>query len=460
MSFSSDLAAIRFGCGLSPRLAPPASVADMLDDLAGPDHAAAGFPLPGFDAFRPDLIRFSELSKARRKAKGSSSYQAADRAYKRFRQAGGQVRLKGISGLIQRWAFTEDGFRERLAQFWADHFTARGKTGLLKMAAGPYRESAIRPNLSGTFADLLSAAVTHPLMLHYLDQAASAGPGSKAAARSTRLSGLNENLAREVLELHTLGVDGPYTQGDVRQLAELFTGLSAKLADGFVFRKDFAEPGSETVLGKTYAAEAGLEPVLAALRDLAAHPATAEHIARKLAIHFVSDRPDPALVGHVAEHYRSSGGELMAVYGALLEHPAAWQPALENVKPPFDFVASAIRALNVPHTRLKATRPRDLQRGIMLPLRLMGQDWENPAGPDGWPEDDRHWITPQGLAARMGWAMAAPSQLLAQLPDPESFAQASLGAYADQRVRFAARSAETRAEAAGLVLSSPAFQRR
>jgi uncharacterized protein (DUF1800 family) len=460
MSFSPDIAAIRFGCGLSPRIAPPASVEDMLGALAGPDRAAVAFPLPDFDSFRPDLIRFAALTKARRKARGSSGYEAADKAYKRFRQSAGQARLKGISGQMMRCANTGDGLRERLMMFWADHFTAQGKSGLLKVAAAPYWESAIRPNLTGTFADLLIAAVTHPLMLHYLDQVTSAGPGSKAAARQKRLSGLNENLAREVLELHTLGVDGPYTQEDVRQLAELFTGLSASLKDGFIFRKSFAEPGSETVLGRTYDAGDGLQPVLDALRDLAEHPATADHIARKLAVHFVSDQPDPALVAHIAGRYRDSGGGLMAVYRALLEHPAAWRPELENVKPPFDFIASAFRALDVPPARLKAARPRDLQRGIVLPLRMMGQDWEYPAGPDGWPEEDSRWITPQGLAARMGWAIAAPPQLLDQLPDPEGFALTGLGSFADGRVRFAARSAETRAEAVGLVLSSPAFQRR
>lgn len=460
MSFSPELAAIRFGCGLSPRIAPPASVPDMLAQLAGPDHLAAAIPVARFEDLRPDLIRFRDLSKARRKARGTSSYEAADKACKRFRQAAGQARLERISQQLMRWAGTDGGLRERLVLFWADHFTARGKTGLLKMAAAPYWESAIRPNLTGTFADLLTAAVTHPLMLHYLDQASSAGPSSKASARSKRLSGLNENLAREVLELHTLGAGGPYTQDDVRQLAELFTGLSANMKDGFVFRKNLAEPGAETVLGRTYSAEAGLEPVLAALRDLAVHPATAEHIARKLAVHFVSDRPDPGLVSQIAARYRETGGDLMAVYGALLEHPAAWQPVPGNVKPPFDFMASAIRALDVPQTRLKAVRPREVQRGIVLPLRMMGQNWENPAGPDGWPEEDSRWITPQGLAARMGWAMAAPSRLLKDLPQPEVFARAALGPYADGRVLFAARSAETRAEGIGLVLSSPAFQRR
>jgi len=327
--------------------------------------------------------------------------------------------------------------------------------------AAPYAETVIRPHLAGRFEDMLIAAATSPLMLHYLDQNRSAGPGSRAAERRKRVSGLNENLAREVLELHTLGVDGPYSQADVRQLAELFTGLSVSLENGFVYRPVMAEPGSETVLGGTYGGGTPkLDQVLSALRDLARHPATARHIAWKLAVHFTSDTPEPALVSHLAARYRESGGELLPVYAALLEHPAAWEPVLANVKPPFSYVASACRALAVPEARIAGMKPSRTRRLLLTPLTQMGQRWEFSGGPDGWPEEDAAWITPQALAARLRWSMAAPQRLQQPLPDPRAFAGTALGRFANERVQFAAGAAETGAEAIGLVLSSPAFQRR
>jgi uncharacterized protein (DUF1800 family) len=308
--------------------------------------------------------------------------------------------------------------------------------------------------------------VTHPLMLHFLDQMQSVGPGSRAARKArekgrARQPGLNENLAREVLELHTLGVGGPYGQDDVRQLAELFTGLSFTPGEGFVFRPRQAEPGAETVLGRSYGGNpATLESIHAALEDIAAHPATARHVAWKLAVHFVADDPDPALVDHVAARYLASDGDLMAVYAALLEHPAAWDPRLANVKPPADFIASTCRALAVAPDRLGEKRLKLIRRVLLGPMAVMGQPWQKPGGPDGWPEEDGDWITPQGLAARMRWAMAAPALLRPDLPDPRAFVTTALGPFAGEPVQFAAKAAETREEAIGLVLSAPAFQRR
>lgn len=461
MRFDPDLAEIRFGAGLSPLLPPPQSAEDMLRRLQGPDEMALRFPVSSFDEAFAGVSDFRRLRKQRRELEGSSGYEAADKAFKTYRRERNETRLNWHGQRILRHVATRDGFRERLVLFWADHFTAQGKSGPMRVLAAPYAESVIRPHVAGRFEDLLIAAVTSPLMLHYLDQLRSAGPGSRAAKRRKRLSGLNENLAREVLELHTLGVGGPYSQADVRQLAELFTGLSVSQDQGFVFRPGMAEPGPETVLGKVYGGgrpEAG--QVLAALRDLARHPATARHIAWKLAVHFTSDRPEPALISHLAARYQESGGQLLPVYTALLEHPAAWQPELANVKPPFDYVASACRALAVPQARIAGLRAGQTRRLLLSPLTQMGQRWEFSGGPDGWSEEDASWITPQALAARLRWSMSAPRRLQQPLPDPRRFAGAALGRYASERVHFAAGAAETEAEAIGLVLSSPAFQRR
>jgi uncharacterized protein (DUF1800 family) len=272
--------------------------------------------------------------------------------------------------------------------------------------------------------------------------------------------GLNENLARELLELHTLGAGGPFTQQDVRQLAELLTGLSRTRDYSFVFRRHIAEPGPETVLGKTYGKGASPQYVRAVLQDLSVHPATAAHLARKLAVHFVSDDPPPDLVRALEEAYRDSGGELMRVYEVLLSHPESWREARRNMRPPEEYISAALRGLGLGRDALAGLDQRDRRRNFIGPLRVMGQPWQGPTGPDGWAEEDAAWITPQGIATRLDWAMRAPGRLMDDLPDPAAFLETALGDAADERLRIAVGAAENRAVGIGLVLSAPAFQRR
>ncbi|MEO0633221.1 MAG: DUF1800 domain-containing protein [Pseudomonadota bacterium] len=457
-SFDPELADLRFGYGLAPDVPPPERVDDMLAGLTGADDMAAQFPIEPFDTFRARMIAVAETSRIRRQKRGTPDAAAARQRRNQLNAIARKDGLRWAGHMLLRQIWTPTAFRERLIAFWADHFTAHGKQGVSRRATSPYIEEAIRPNIAGKFGELLQAAVMHPVMLFYLDQMRSMGPRSVRGKK--RQNGLNENLAREVLELHTLGVDGPYTQTDVRQLAELFTGLSFRPRHGFVFRKDFVEPGPETLLGVTYSDTGGTAPIRAALRDLARHPATARHIARKLAVHFVADIPDPDLVDRLETTYLDTGGDLLALYEALLSHPNAWEPHLQNIKPPQDFMASAMRALAVPEAKLMRFGERKMRRIISRPLTAMGQQWQRPAGPDGWPEEDPHWITPQGIAGRVQWAMNAPEFILRVLPDPRDFVASSLGTRASKVIRFAAASAENRREGIGLVLMSPAFQRR
>ncbi|THH36568.1 DUF1800 domain-containing protein [Aliishimia ponticola] len=460
MVFDPDLAEIRFGCGLSPAIDAPRDIESMLSGLHGPDEIAERFPIQPFDDFRARMVEMQALYKKRSKVRGTPEGEALRKQQNLVKKAARQDMLGWLGQTLLRRAHTKTALRERLVYFWADHFTAYGKAGVIKRATSPYIEEAIRPHLTGRFSDLLFACVTHPVMLHFLDQHKSIGPNSVAAARRGKSRGLNENLAREVLELHTLGVDGPYNQTDVRELAELFAGMSFQPNRGFKFRKDYSEPGAETVLGTTYDGKPTMAPVRAALDDLAAHPATAQHIARKLAVHFVSDDPDPALVTHLATRFRETDGDLAQVYQALLEHDAAWQPGLGNAKLPVDFVASTLRALNVAPERIQPLTEKEMRQGFLRPMAMMGQIWQLPIGPDGWPEEDGHWLTPQGLSARITWAMAAPEQLVPSLPDPREFVRTALGSYASEAVQFAAGAAESKSEAIGLVLSCPAFQKR
>lgn len=390
MAFSTDVAEVRFGCGLTPGGAGPADLAALWARLTGPDWAAQAYPIATYTAGLPDQAAFRAARKAEKQAQGSPDHPALQAELQQAQANLRDLHERGFLASLQRSCDPRSGLRERLVGFWTDHFTARGKDRALRHAVPAYVEEAIRPHVTGRFADLLVAAVTHPLMLHYLDQDSSIGPGSPAATGANRARGLNENLAREVLELHTLGVGGPYSQADVRQLAEVFTGL-AIAGDGTpTFRRKWAEPGSETVLGRTYGGDpAQQDHVVAVLRDLAVHPATARHLAWKLAVHFLADDPDPALVDHVAARFRDSGGDLLAVTAALLEHPAAWVPGRFNVRPPFDFLVAALRALGRGPAELAALTPIQRRRLLMRPLALMGQPWQAPGGPDGWPSRTR-----------------------------------------------------------------------
>jgi uncharacterized protein (DUF1800 family) len=460
--FSSELAEIRFGCGLAPTRAKPQSTADMLASLIATDRMAQQFPIEDYTVFKERIKGVRQLRKQRKTLKNEDEKEALKQVINEMLSQTRKDQGKWFGQVLSRWIHTDQGFRERLTLFWKDHFTAVGKAGIMRQSVQPYVEEVIRPNITGRFSDLLVAAVMHPVMLQFLDQNVSAGPNSPFVKKKERKkAGLNENLAREVLELHTLGVDGPYTQQDVRSLAQLFTGLSIDGKGSFIFARQRVEPGPDTVLGKTYGGgKPALSDIVDALHDIASHPATAQHIAWKLAVHFVSDTPDPELVQALATRFTETDGDLMQVYERLLDHPAAWETRLQNVKPPFDFVASSCRALQIDAETLFEETYRKARYRLIRPMHVMGQDWLRPLGPDGWPEEDIAWITPQGLSARMRWAMAAPRLLGGDLPDPREFVVAALGPYANENVTFAAKAAETKPEAIGLVLSSPAFQRR
>lgn len=464
MRFDPQIADIRFGCGLSPQIAPPASAADMLARLTGPDVMAERFPIP---PHTPQIAQMRALRQARKLARRTES--AAEKAdaqedVRTLRRTFRNRWAEGHGHTLLRRVQTQDGLRERLCAFWADHFTAIGTNNLLRLGHASYVEDAIRPHVAGHFAEMLRAVATHPYMLWYLDQASSMGENSAAARNKKRARGLNENFAREMLELHTLGVEAGYTQTDVLELAELLAGLSLSLKpgeEGFVFRNGFTEPGPETVLSVRYGGEGPgrLEDIVAVLDDLARHPATARHIAHKLALHFISDTPDPALVSALEAAYRDSDGHLPTVYAAMLDHPTAWSPERRNVKQPMDFIASSLRALDIHPKHIPLGDIGKMRRLFANPMALMGQPPGQPGGPDGFPEADIDWITPQGLAARLQWAMVVPFQLMRVLPDPRAFVDRALGPNAPEPIRFAARAAETRAEGVGLVLAAPAFQR-
>ena len=460
MEFAT-MAAARFGYGPSPHMALPAAPADYMAALRGGDVMAQRFPILREGEGAQLLAQFAPLKRAE-----SEQKDGAAGAFKALRQAMNEVIVTGLRARIARAVEDPTGFRERLQQFWTDHFTVVGRRLPEHPMTLEHQEFAVRPHMTGRFADLLKAAVTHSAMIMYLDQDRSVGPNSKQAQkRPQKRMGLNENLAREVMELHTLGVASSYTQTDVRQLAELFTGMMHSDTTGFKFQPGTAEPGAEEVLGTLYGGgRASMEDIYAVLDDLAAHPDTAAHLARKLTVHFVSDTPPETVIEALREAYLAQDGALMPLYEILLTHPDSATHFGEKIRQPLDYIAAGLRALGLRGEALIKMPYKEFRPLIRAPLQLMGQKWIEPSGPDGWPEEAEAWISPQELAGRIEWAMRAPQRLTKTYdmptPDAEQFLNASLGARASEALRFAVPRAESRAEGIGLVLASAEFNRR
>lgn len=454
MADPADILAFRFGYGLPHGAERPDTAQDRLVRLAQADAGLALWPaLPEAGVFARMDAAVAMRKALRERPKDEDLRKTYQQALRGITQEAGQMQRRVFARALD----SPDGLRERLCWFWADHFTtvSRGRTG--EGLPGIMADHAIRPHVTGRFVDMLRAAALHPAMLAYLDQGASVGPNSKVGRKG---GGLNENLARELIELHTLGVGSGYAQADVRQLAELLTGVVYAPGKGMVFRPQRAEPGAEQVLGRSYDGP-GLAPIHAVLDDLAHRPETAEHLARKLAVHFLQDDPDPALVRRMAQVYLAEDTGLMPVYAELLQSPAAQAAPMRKARQPVEFIIAGLRALGVPGAALVDMSPKLFNRVISAPLALMAQPFGAPRGPDGWPEPLADWVTPQGLAGRIAWAMAAPGVLLGDaLPDPRRFAQQALGSLAGPALLTAVARSESVAEGVGLVLAAPEFNRR
>jgi uncharacterized protein (DUF1800 family) len=345
---------------------------------------------------------------------------------------------------------------------------------------GAFEREAIRPHIAGRFIDLLRASTTHPAMLRYLDNHLSAGPDSRVvqrlarraqaasgenaasgAARPARVTGLNENLAREVLELHTLGAAhaagaygpwGGYTQADVTALAAVLTGwrgFGQPGADASGFQADWHQPGRKAVLGRSL--DSGPQGLEGALQMLARHPSTARFIGTKLARHFVADDPPPALVDRLARAFADSDGDLPRVYHALLAAPEAWQAGPAKLKTPEEFVVSAARLLRL--------GTRTVQRAPDAGLAALGQRLQAAPSPAGWPDRAEEWLGPEALWQRVEWASRLAERLGPQV-DPRALAQASLGPLLGAATRQQIERAADAAQALALLLMAPEFQRR
>ncbi len=361
-------------------------------------------------------------------------------------------------------------FAERLVHFWSNHFAVSIDKLQVLGLAGDFEFTAIRPNIMGSFADLLLAATTHPAMLLYLDQAQSIGPGSplaeRVAARRNKELGLNENLAREILELHTLGVRTVYTQNDVTEFARALTGYTVGgMAKGPIQRfmaqngKDgdgqfFAaihEPGDRQVVGRTYRQQ-GAAQAKAILSDLAVHPATAKHIATKLAQHFVADTPPAILVARLEQAFLKSSGDLPTVYRALIDAPEAWTPQQAKFKSPWDWVLSSLRALNI-----NVLPGKDRQAVGMF--AQLGQPIWRPGSPAGYADTTENWAGGAALMRRVEIANRLADRS-ANRVDARALAPLILQEQLGRTTQESIARAESPSQGLALMLLSPEFLRR
>ena len=441
--YEAVVAAARFGYGTGPA-GMPAVGADpkrwLKGQLAAPTHPSSLNGLPDSASL---VMAELELREERKEMK-----QAGDTGKPPEQK---EVRRHYLDEIQARYLAATDSptpLIERLVAFWSNHFTVSGIRPVVRPLAGAFEREAIRPHILGSFSDLVYAVVQHPAMSFYLDNAISVGPDSKVGQR--RDKGLNENLGRELLELHTLGVDGGYTEQDVRALARILTGWSiGRLKDPepghFRFYEPIHEPGPKTLLGKTYP-EGGMREGLEAIIDLSQHPSTARHIARKLAVHFIADQPPQAAVDRLAAVFRESRGNLRAVTEALIDLPEAWQGWQKKVKTPWDLVVSASIATGL---RLRADQ-------LQASLNKLGQAPFMAPSPAGWGDDAASWVGPEAVLRRVEWCQSFAERADVAL-DPVIVAD---GAVLPASTRNTVSLAESRPMALAMVLASPEFQRR
>ena len=344
----------------------------------------------------------------------------------------------------------EIGFVERLVWFWSNHFCISADK--IQSMSGAYERESIRPHALGRFTDMLLAVEGHPAMLFYLDNLGSMGPNSIAGINRAR--GLNENLAREIMELHTLGVRSGYSQDDVIAFANVLTGWTLvppgdnpEHGGEFSFNPRLHEPGAQTVMGKLYDDD-GVEQARAVLRELAAHPATATHLATKLVRYFVADTPPPALVERVTKVFLDSSGDLKEVAKALVLSPDAWVQPPTKLKLPSEWAVGMVRAAGV--TKID---PAQSTAG----LGLLGERLWRPASPKGYPDDEASWI--DGMGRRLDIANKFAEQVAASV-DPKDIIESVFRSSVSPEVRQAVDQAESRQQGLALLFMSAELQRR
>ena len=472
---AAAIAANRFGLGARP---------GDIDRVAGDPRGALRAQLVGdapllVDTSLPDSAQVIERAAELRVERKQFKRQQADtndapggaRAPAEVEKLGALLRplyVADAAARVRAAVSSDRAMLERLVHFWSNHFAVSVDKQAVLGIAGSFEREAIRPHVLGSFHDLLLAVEQHPAMLLYLDNAQSAGPNSEVARRVSRRAfslkaprqkpGINENLAREIMELHTLGVNGGYTQADVTEFAQVISGWSIGGGEGrfrggapgqFYFREALHEPGTRHLLGRSYR-DSGQGQGIDVLRDLAAAPETAQHIATKLCRHFIADDPPAAAVDRVARAFVATSGDLRSVYGALIDAPEAWSQPLAKYKTPSDYVYSSWRALQLPvPAGAKA----------IAPFELLGQRHFSPGSPAGWPDRAVDWDGSASLLKRLEWSDQTAERIGSRVA-AATLAPMILGDTVGEHTRSGLARAESGAQALTLLLASPEFMRR
>jgi uncharacterized protein (DUF1800 family) len=433
MDINTAQAMVRFGLGRragEPLPSDPA--AWLLGQLQGPDR-------PTFDSPPTAAAALAAIRQDRMDRKNGLKPQPGE--------SQGRIMFRAQSEAEMANAVTTmTPFRERLVWFWTNHFTISLKRGEIAPLAAAFVEEAIRPHVTGRFEDMVLAVMRHPAMLIYLDNAGSFGPDSPVGQKTHR--GLNENLARECMELHTVSLAAGYSQADVTAFARILTGWSVERNQdpaGFRYRPKAHEPGVQTVLGQTFPPDeaGGVE----ALRFLANHPSTHRYLATKLVRHFVADDPPPEAVKHIEGVLRDTKGNLYEASAALVRLDVAWQPG-KKLRTPMELVLASVRALNVPPDKIQIV---GILGGLGQPL------WSAPA-PNGWPDRAADWAAPEAMLRRIDWASGFAGRIGDR--DVLELADDNLGPLLKADTIDAIRRAGSRRDAATLFLTSADFQRR
>lgn len=421
------------------------------------------------------LVAFQQAQRARRQEQQAANRDMADSMARRPRRDSAivppqQVLAELVTAKLTRSVYSERQLEEMMTDFWFNHFNVFFGKGINRYFIADYEAVAIRPHVFGRFRDLLGATAKHPAMLFYLDNAQSVQVDTTLARRRNvqlppqiRSRGLNENYARELLELHTLGVDGGYTQADVIAVARAFTGWQfTRPGPGggngveFVFRPFLHDRSEKIVLGKALPAGRGIEDGEEVLDLLAAHPSTAKFIATKLVERFVSDEPPAALVDEVAAVFTRTKGDLREVTRALFLSPRFYAASVQRskVKTPFELVASALRVTNA---------DLRMSRDALQTLRTLGQLPYNEPAPTGFPAMSEDWVNSGAMLNRMNFATALAANRIQGVRIPTSeVALADLMPGVNTMKLEATIKAEgaAGARALGLALGSPEFQRK
>ncbi len=451
MTLEGAIAVTRFGLGARPgeiTLASKDPKKWLKDQLRDPSE----FPIKNLLTSQGYILEKAALLAARKAETDDAAKLAVTEPFNKRYRAWAEAEH------AERFRFATNSsipFHERLTHFWSNHFTVSGRTRDILTAAAHERE-AVRPFILGKFSALAESAILHPSMLIYLDNVKSIGPNSLfGLIGRIRKKGLNENLAREVMELHTVTPSAAYTQSDVTEFARALTGwtIASKREN-----KDFRgkayfnpqrhEPGSRTVMGKTYF-PLGPSQAKTIIRNLCEHPSTAQNIAFKLARHFTSDTPPLKLVERLRIAFIKSGGDLTTLYTVLIDSSELWNAEVQKIKTPYEMLISAARYMGI--AEVFPTWPSDVYEGF-------GQTAFRAPTPEGWPDINRAWSGPDAIMKRIEWANKV-AQRNSNL-DAHEFLKGAVGLQLTTKTAEAIEQAESNQQALTMVLMCPEFQRR